>query len=110
MPDDVLGRIDAALEGMLRDITAAFKQAMLAEDVPPNTADRIVNRVLYGDPGGPGAIYELRPDGSTAVHMGPMPTRPRMATASGLEILRAPAQPQQDDEPPPPDDLYMIES
>jgi hypothetical protein len=33
----------------------------------------------------------------------------RFATASGLEILRAPVQPQHDDGPPP-DDLYMIES
>jgi hypothetical protein len=94
---------------MLRQITAAFRQAMAAEDVTGNTADRIMNRVLYGDPGGPGAIYELREDGRKAVHMGPMPVRPGMATASGLEVLRAPAQPQQDNGPPP-DDLYLIES
>jgi hypothetical protein len=55
---------------MLGQMTAAFRQAMADEDVPANTAARIMNRVLYGDPGGPGAIYEVREDGSKAVHMG----------------------------------------
>ena len=79
---------------MLRRITAAFRQAMAVEDVPSNTASRIVNRVLYGDPGGPAAVYELREDGSTAVHMGPKPAfRSGMAFAGGLEILHAAAAP-----------------
>lgn len=58
---------------VLRQIAAGFRQAMAAEELPSSTADRVMNRVLYGDPGGPGAIYELRPDGSKTVHMGPMP-------------------------------------
>jgi hypothetical protein len=58
---------------VLRRTVAAFRQAMLAEEVPSLTADRVVNRVLLGDPGGIAALYELCPDGTTAVHMGPMP-------------------------------------
>lgn len=75
---------------MLSRTVAAFWQAMAAEDVPSNTAARITNRVLYGDPGGPAAVYEIRDDGSTAVHMGPKPAfLPGMTPASSMDTGRA---------------------
>lgn len=81
---------DSSLD-MLGRVVTAFRQAMADEGVQSNTVARIVNRVLYGDPGGPAALYEIREDGSTAVHMGPKPAfRPGMDFASGLDIKRVP--------------------
>ena len=89
---------DSNLE-VLRQIAAVFRQAMAAEELPQSAADRITNRVLYGDPGGPGAIYELRPDGSKAVHMGRMPVSTGEEAARLAQVIREAVTAHEEDGP-----------